>query len=380
MKQHVTIVFCFFIGALIGATTAAEATENAKDAEDDKGSFLVLPIVITEPDIGEGLGMGLIYFHGEKEDETEGGVDKKSRRVSTAGSMGKTGKEKQPPPTATGIFGFYTNNDTHGYGIGHSASIKDDKFRLMGALARLNVNATIYLSEIPLDFELDGNVVYGSLRRRIGSSDFFLGGAFSALDADINFKLRPRNNMPEGVSDFSMKSVGIAASAMYDARDDSMMPSSGQLVDFIAWRYDEAIGSDFDYWSYRLKAHSFHQLHDRFVLGLRFDVSTTDGAPPFYAVPFVSMRGIPALRYQGDTAGVFEVEGRYTFAERWAAVAFAGAGFTDADEVLETSDDINSYGVGIRFKALRRENVWLGFDIAKGPEEYAWYIQLGHPW
>ena len=223
MKQHVMIVFCFFIGTLIGTTTAAEATENAKDAEDDKGSFLVLPIVITEPAIGEGLGMGLIYFHGEKEEETEGGVDKKSRRVSTAGSMGKTGKEKQPPPTATGIFGFYTNNDTHGYGIGHSASLKDDKYRLMGALARLNVNATIYLSEIPLDFELDGNVAYGSLRRRIGSSDFFLGGAFSALDADINFKLRPRNNMPEGVSDFSMKSVGIAASAMCDARDDSMM-------------------------------------------------------------------------------------------------------------------------------------------------------------
>ena len=203
MKQHVTIVFCFFIGAL--ATTAAEATENAEDAEDDKGSFLVLPIVITEPAIGEGLGIGLIYFHGEKEDETEDGVDKKNRRVSTAGSMGKTGKEKQPPPTATGIFGFYTNNDTHGYGIGHSASLKDDKFRLMGALARLNVNATIYLSEIPLDFELDGNVAYGSLRRRIGSSDFFLGGAIAALDADINFKLRQDQRNVLGISSWDIR-------------------------------------------------------------------------------------------------------------------------------------------------------------------------------
>ena len=122
MKQHVMIVICFFIGTLIGATTAAEAIESAKDAEDDKGNFLALPIVITEPAIGEGLGVGLIYFHGENEERLRSGDERNKTRVSTAGSMGKTGKEKRPPPTATGIFGFYTNNDTHGYGIGHSAS------------------------------------------------------------------------------------------------------------------------------------------------------------------------------------------------------------------------------------------------------------------
>lgn len=86
------------------------------------------------------------------------------------------------------------------------------------------------------------------------------------------------------------------------------------------------------------------------------------------------------MRYQGDTAGVFEVEGRYQLAERWAVIAFAGAGFTKADGALDTSDDIKSYGIGVRFKALKAQNVWLGVDLAEGPEESAWYIQLGHAW
>ncbi len=98
-------------------------------------------------------------------------------------------------------------------------------------------------------------------------------------------------------------------------------------------------------------------------------------------MPFVSLRGIPALRYQAKTAGAFEVEGRYNFSERWAGIAFAGAGFTKNDEApLETTQNIKSIGAGVRFQALKEQNVWLGLDIAKGPEEYAWYIQIGQGW
>ena len=62
-------------------------------------------------------------------------------------------------------------------------------------------------------------------------------------------------------------------------------------------------------------------------------------------------------------------------------MAFAGTGITRVDdEPLDTEDDIFAYGAGIRFQALKSQNVWVGLDIAKGPEEYAWYIQVGHPW
>jgi hypothetical protein len=352
---------------------AAEESAGEMKEESKRGNFLVLPIFITEPAIGEGLGAGVVYFH--KND------DSAKPRVSTANAMGKTGKKSKPPPTATGAFAFYTSNDTAGVGVGHANSFKDDKYRVVGLLANMRVNSRIFLSDIPFDFQLEGDLVYASGKRRMGASDIFLGMSVIALDANIDFKIDPANTPPVSLTDFAFTNVGIAGSAIYDARDNSTMPNKGQLIDFTLWRYDNAIGSDFDYWNARLKFNSFHQLHKKFVLGWRFDASMVEGAPPFFAVPYVSLRGVPALRYQAETAGAFEVEGRYRFSKRWAAIAFAGVGFAKNDEAtLETTQDIGSVGTGVRFQALREQDVWIGLDIAKGPEEYAWYIQIGQGW
>ena len=354
--------------------TSTEGSSEEEQEESKRGNFLVLPIFITEPAIGEGLGAGVVYFH-KKDDSAK-------PRVSTAGAVGKTGKKSKPPPTATGAFGFYTSNDTAGVGVGHANSFKDDKYRVVGALANMRINSEIYLSDIPFGFQLSGNLAYGNVKRRTGTSNMFFGLSLMALDANIIFKIDPANAPPINISDFEFTSVGLAGSAIYDARDNSTMPNKGQLIDFTLWRYDEAIGSDFDYWSARLKAHSFHQLHEKFVLGLRFDVSSVDGSPPFFAVPFVSLRGIPALRYQARTAGAFEVEGRYGFSKRWAGVVFGGAGFTKSVDQpeFETTQNIKSVGVGVRFQALQEQDIWIGLDIAKGPEDYAWYIQIGQGW
>jgi hypothetical protein len=361
---------------LPGTNENGPATEESEDGEkkDDKwGNFLILPIFITEPAIGEGLGGGVVYFHKKEK--------KENRRIETANSVGKTGSEHKPPPTATGAFGFYTSNDTAGAGIGHANSFKDDKYRVVGALANLRINSDIYLGDIPFGFQISGNLAYGNFKRRMGGSNIFLGMSLMAMDANANFKIDPGSTPPVPLADFAFTNVGLAGSAIYDSRDNSTMPNTGQLIDFTLWRYDDGIGSDFNYWSARFKAHSFHQLHEKIILGLRFDSSTVDGTPPFFAVPFVSLRGIPALRYQARTAGAIEVEGRYKLSDRWATIAFGGAGFTKNDEApLETGQNIKSIGAGVRFQALKEQDVWVGLDIAKGPEEYAWYIQIGQGW
>jgi hypothetical protein len=245
----------------------------------------------------------------------------------------------------------------------------------------MKINAALFLQDQPFNFSLDGELVYANFKKRLGSSNVFLGMSALNLDAAIDFRTDPTNPPPRSLLDFSFRNFGLAGSAIYDTRDDSMMPGAGQLYDLTLWRYDDAIGSDFDYWSARFKANYFREVGQRWHLGLRFDVSTVDGDPPFFAIPYVSLRGIPALRYQARTAGVVEVEGRYTIATKWAGIVFAGAGFTNSDDVdLNTRDDIFSFGAGLRYQALQEQNVWVGLDIAKGPEEYAWYIQVGHPW
>lgn len=111
------------------------------------------------------------------------------------------------------------------------------------------------------------------------------------------------------------------------------MPDNGMLVDLALWRYDEFTGSDSDYWDARFKVLSFHQLHEKFVLGLRLEGLAIDGNAPFFAIPWVTLRGIPAMRYQGA-----------------------------------------------RYKVFEAQNVWIGIDIARGPGETNWYIQVGHSW
>jgi hypothetical protein len=358
-----------------GATPAAEQKEEQKKAkeDDDGGNFLVLPFFITEPAIGEGLGAGLVYFHANR--------DPDAPKVASAQSINRADREQTPPPTATGVFAFYTNDDTTGFGIGHSQTFKDDTYRLTALLADTKINATYYVGDFPFGFSLAGNVAFARLKRRFGGSNMFIGMSTSVLDGDIDFPLDPGANSDINIPGLSFTDVGIAGSFIYDSRDNTMMPSVGQLAEFSLWRYDEDLGGDFGYTSTTLKVNSFHTFAKKFVLGLRLEASNATGDMPFYAAPYVKLRGIPALRYQGETAGVVEIELRYQFAKRWAVLAFTGEGFTDERSLAdETEDEIDAYGFGVRYQLLPAQNVWVGLDLARGPEEDAFYIQLAHPW
>ena len=349
------------------------ADSAAEEAKDSGGKFLPLPIIITEPAIGEGLGAALVYFHAAPDGD--------ARKIESAQSLNRADSEQTPPPTATGVFAMYTNNDTTGFGIGHSRTFRQDKWRLSALLADAKVNATYYVGDFPFGFSLEGSVAFARIKRRFGGSNMFIGLATSWLDADIDFPLDPGLGDDPIIPGVAFRDVGASLSVLYDSRDDTMMPASGQLLELASWHYDKGLGGDFDYTKTNLKLNSFHELGKKFVLGLRLEGSIGGGDLPFYAAPYVKLRGIPALRYQGKSAGVVEVELRYQFAKRWAVLGFTGEGWTDERDLAdETADEIDAFGFGVRFEALPAKNVWVGLDLARGPEEDAFYIQLIHPW
>ena len=353
--------------------TGNEEQESSETIDAIKGRFLAAPVIITEPAIGKGLGAGLIYFHGTKATDRP--------RVQSGADVANTGRRSNAPPTATAVGAFYTSNETAGIAAGHSRSFAEDRYRTVGVFASAEINATFYQSNEGFDFGLDMNAAYARIQRRMGDSDVFLGLSAMWMDGDIGFETGDRTNLPPSVVDFPFTDVGIAGMAIYDSRDDSMMPGTGQLYDLTIARHDDAFGSDFDYTNTRIKILSFHELHEKFHLGLRFDVSQNNGEAPFFMIPYVSLRGIPALRYQGEAAGAVELEGRYDISPRWAAVAFTGAGFVSTDDPLyDDPDNIFTVGAGIRYQLFKEQNVWVGLDIAEGPEESNWYVQIGHPW
>jgi len=93
------------------------------------------------------------------------------------------------------------------------------------------------------------------------------------------------------------------------------------------------------------------------------------------------LHGIPAMRYQGEKIGVVEAEGRWNILERWAIFCFFGAGKVGGDDPsFDTEDNILSGGVGGRYLFLKDQNLWLGIDVARGPEDTYWYVIIGQAW
>jgi outer membrane translocation and assembly module TamA len=190
-------------------------------------------------------------------------------------------------------------------------------------------------------------------------------------------------NTPMGISLPELESqIGRASLVIdYDSRDNIFTPTQGQYLEVDVGAARPGLGGSSSFDSIFARGNSFLPLGRKTVLGLRVDGKFTRGEVPFYARPFVALRGVPALRYQGQNAIVAEGQFRYQLDGRWGLVGFAGAGkaygqavpFADAKTVV-------SGGAGVRYLIARKMGLWAGIDIARGPEQAAVYLQVGSAW
>ena len=112
------------------------------------------------------------------------------------------------------------------------------------------------------------------------------------------------------------------------------------------------------------------------MLGGRLDARTSRGDVPFYQLPYVDLRGIPAARYQDQNAGVGR--GRAAL-ERDAALGagrLPGAGRAwGSSTSFSDADTVTSRGVGFRYLVARRLGIYMGLDVARRPGRH----RLLHP-
>lgn len=220
------------------------------------------------------------------------------------------------------------------------------------------------------------------MKFRLNGSGFFAGVNYLLLDTNSKFNLSEID--PGLIINSNSRDAAAIFTLSYDSRDTIFTPNSGFNAAIEASLFREAIGGDSEFEKYKAKLIYFTPVADTLVLGLRGEVETVDGKPfievPFYQYPFVYLRGIPIMRYQGETVGVAEAEVRWNFTPRWSVVGFGGAGrYTDISGTDPVST-VYSKGAGVRYFIARRFGAHVGFDVAKGPEDTAFYLQFGHPW
>lgn len=348
----------------------ADLPETFRDPDDgrldasrwllDRKGFLPVPIVVTEPAIGYGGGAAALFFH--------------RNEPSGAG-------ERLTPPDISAVAAFGTENGTKGGGLAHLGFTSDRRWRYVGAAAHASMNLTWYggAGGDGLPFNLEGTFALADARRRFGDSDWWLGARYLGMKMKSRLGAGDASSIPSRDLDTVLSGAGLVVE--YDGRDNIFTPTSGMRLQFQALRFSDALGSDEEYDHARASLVSFWSIGKDVVIGLRGDIQAVNGDVPFYARPFIELRGIPLLRYQGDRIALAEIEGRWNLDGRWSAVAFAGAGRAAARAGdLGSAPTRTTFGLGGRYLLARALGLHVGLDVARGPEKTAVYLIVGSAW
>jgi hypothetical protein len=339
----------------------------------DRKGFLPIPMVITEPAVGYGGGLALMFVRNSMREAAE--------RAKETGHM--------VPPDIWVVGAAATQNGTKAaFGAG-MASFDDDHWRYRGAIGRADVNLSFYgISGTGLGggaqslaYTLDGWMSSQQVLRRLGDSNSWVGLRWIYLDlnskADITSD--PRSNLlPDA---FTKRTSGLGLTLEHDSRDSIFTPSSGWTGALDATFYDPKWGSDSRFQSYRGHVFAYWPVMKDVIVGGRLDARSVSGRTPFYMLPFIDLRGIPAARYQDDHTAVAETEVRWNVTPRWALIGFVGAGSAWGSKTsFSEGAEAVGRGVGFRYQIASKLGLWVGLDCAKGPEGGVYYIQVGNAW
>lgn len=327
---------------------------------DTKYGFLPIAIPITEPAVGYGAAAGMAF-------------------ISESFGSGR--------PDITVLGGLGTENGTWGALAGDSRTWLDGRLQTLAGFEYASVNLDFYgigkdtvLEDHPLRYTLEPKGGMLQTKYRIGGSDFWAGLSYAYASTEVTF------DAPAGtprLPDFRSKSDvgGIGPSLSFDTRDNIFTPTRGTYAEATAGLFSTALGGDDDFQRVQIIAMQFVPLNPEFFLGLRGQVVASFDETPFYMRPFIFMRGVPAMQYQGEDTAQIEAELRWQIWKRFSVVGFAGCGaaWNGFDE-FEEKQTVVAEGLGIRYEIARKYGIHMGMDVAFSPDETAIYIQFGSAW
>lgn len=324
---------------------------------------LPVPTVITEPAVGYGLGLALLFF---STPETATNTD------STAGEAS--------PPNVTGIGGFATGTHSYGYGVMHSHSWDDDSIRYFGAIGKVNLNLTYFDAfNNSHAYQLDGLATTQRILFRVAGSHWFVGPSYAFFDSHTRFGPL----IPNGLLNFSQdQRVGKGGLIVeYDTRDNIFYPNRGTYGELEADIARGALGSSSSFQMFTAKAYKWLPLSSTWVLGFRIDTGFSGGNIPFFAQPYVTLRGVSQAKYQDRDQITTELEVRWNATSRWSILGFGGVGKAYGP-LHDFGEAQTAFGVGTGFRYLIAQKLGLavGVDVAHGPGQNAVYVQVGSAW
>ena len=176
--------------------------------------FMPVPIIITEPALDYGGGLGALWFS-----------------ESLGEAKHKSGDGPMVPPSIGGLFAFKSGNGSWGAGGGYFMPLAEDRYRYLGGAGKLSLNLDYYLpiSDEAAAYQLAGSGVIQQLLARVGRSNWWLGPRYIYLSCESSFAHQPPAAVPS--RDLDMQIGQLSLIVDYDSRDNMLLP-----VRVVLWR------------------------------------------------------------------------------------------------------------------------------------------------
>jgi hypothetical protein len=332
--------------------------------ENPKG-FLPIPIVVTEPAVGYGAGGAGMFIRPRKE----------------------AGEEGWARPDISAAGGLVTQNGTWAAFAGDASRWLNGRLRTVAGAGAGQVNLDFY--GLGFDRESFDQKVRYSLQftgaiaqfnwQVADKSPWAVGVRY--VYASVDPKLRDEPAFP-GLSDrVRVKISAPTAILEYDSRNNIFTPTRGIYAESSYLASREALGASGNFERFQQLLIGWQSLPHDVTVGLRGDYAWSSNGTPFFLRPFIVLRGVPAVRYQGDQMASAEIEARWQFYERWSLVGFGGAGTARTKrDALSVTQNIGAGGFGFRYELARKFGLHAGIDVAHSPGTTAVYFQVGNAW
>ena len=335
----------------------------SKMLEDPRG-FLPIPLIVTEPAVGYGGGGVGMFLRPRKEAGDEGWA--------------------RPDISAAG--GVVTQNGTWAAFGGDSSRWFDARLKTLagGGTGRVNLdfyglgNAPTFNEGVRYSLNFSALVLQGNWQLA-PKSPWSVGVRY--VYADVDPTLREQPAFP-GIADaLRVKVSAPTAIVEYDSRDNVFTPTRGIYAETSYMASRKGLGATDDFERFEQLLIGWWPASDDVTLGARGDYASSSNGTPFFLRPYIQLRGVPAVRYQGQQVAAVEVEARWQFYGRWSVVAFGGVGTARSERNdFSITQNVGSGGLGFRYELARKFGLHAGIDVAHSPGTTAFYLVVGNAW
>ena len=326
-------------------------TEQKENQEKkDKSGFLPFALPFYMPETSGGIGFYLLYY--KNHDLLD--------------------KSKKPDEYA--LYGTVTLKKQYSVGLSAGVFLDDYRYKLSSKI-EVSYFPDLFWGIGPNTKE-EADEEYANLMLNFESSflfqlkhQLFIGPIINIVTDDM--KKKEANGLLEKnqiLGNDGTTSSGLGINFYFDTRNSVFYPDKGFFIDLKGLYYLKSLGSEYNYFTLKIDFRYFLKLYQKHIIAFQSYSQLSSGEVPFQAMPKlggeVILRGYYQGRFRDKNYTAAQLEYRFPIYYSFSGVLFGGIGQVASKLNDLFKNDIKAaYGLGLRYKVDKKENINIRLDL-----------------